>query len=171
MSFRAGISASKAGLGLIQDVLGLVRREEVDRSEVLARLQELQGLLLETRQALSDGEDENRELRRKIQDTERQRAIEEDVDYVEDGGFFVSKSQRADGVFCPLCPLCLRKDHQLVPLAPAAKGYYECRIHDAVFKTEAFHEAQRQKETKRQADANAFAIVRPRGGPNSWMGS
>jgi hypothetical protein len=144
MSFTAGLSASKAGLDLIQRALELVKRDEVDTREVMARLTELQGLVLETRRALSVGEDENRELRRKLEDAQRQQAIEDDLQFVQDGGFWIRKSQQAQGVFCPLCPVCWGERHQVIPLTPMMrKGYYECITHEATYRTLAFHETQR----------------------------
>ncbi len=155
MSFTAGLSATKAGLDLIQRALELVKREDVDRSEVLARLTELQGLLLETRRALSDGQDENRELRRETEDAKRRQTIDDDLEFVQDGGFWVRKSQKDQGVFCPLCPVCWGEKHQLVPLTPLATGYYHCAIHGATYKTQAAQEAQRRSLPGQVAKARA----------------
>jgi hypothetical protein len=48
-----GISASKAGFNLIKDVREILKRPELARREVSARLSELQELMLEARDALN----------------------------------------------------------------------------------------------------------------------
>jgi hypothetical protein len=166
MSFTAGLTAAKAGHDLISRALELVKREDVDRNEVMARLTELQGLVLETRRALGDGEDENRNLRRKVEDAERRQADDNDLEFVQDGGFWIRKSQKAQEVFCPLCPVCWGEKHQLVPLTPMAQGDCRCAIHAAMYSTRAYHDAQRQEEARRRADDSAFVVIP---GPNSWM--
>ena len=42
MSFTTGLSATKAGVDLIKGALELLKRPDVDRSEIMARLLELQ---------------------------------------------------------------------------------------------------------------------------------
>ena len=62
MTIATGISATKTGFELIRSVRELVRRPEVDGAEVAARLLELQDLMLDARNALSEAESKKRTL-------------------------------------------------------------------------------------------------------------
>jgi hypothetical protein len=88
MSFIEGLTATKTGIGLIKSAVDLVRREEIDRNEVLARLTELQGLVLDARTALSDGQEEVNTLRRALDDRDALNALHADMEYQQDGGSY-----------------------------------------------------------------------------------
>jgi hypothetical protein len=166
MSFTDGLSATKTGLNLIHEALALLRREDADPREVMARLTELQGLVLDTRRALGDCEDENRELRRQLEAAERHQAVDDDLLFVMDGGFLVQKSQQAEGIVCPLCPVCWGDRRKLVPLARIDDGSYICSIDHTSYQTNAYREKR-----ARQIAQPLNRRVRFRNILNSSMGS
>ena len=52
------------------------------------------------------------------------------MEYVDDGGFYVRKSESDNGKSIPYCPLCFNADGKVVPLNPGAnRGRYSCSIH------------------------------------------
>ncbi len=146
MSFAQGLTATKAGIELTRHLLDYSKREDVDRLEIAARLLELQGLILETRQALSDGADENRELMRQLDDREAFRALQADMVFQDDGGFFVRKSERDAGQEIPYCPVCWKKNDKTLPLNRVeTAGLFRCGVDETVYKTQAYRDHRQQK--------------------------
>jgi hypothetical protein len=105
MAIAAGLSATKTGFKLIKIAVELLKRETVDVHEVQARLIELQGLMLDARSALVDAEEENRRLKRALEDQDDAKKLAEDMEFQNDGGFYVRKSEAGKGLiaYCPLC--------------------------------------------------------------------
>jgi hypothetical protein len=65
---------------------------------------------------------------------------------VEDGGFFVKKSERAQGKNIAYCPLWWKSAKADVPLNPkAGEGYYYCKIHEVGFETAAYRALQERE--------------------------
>jgi hypothetical protein len=67
MNIATGLSATKTAFSLVKGVTDLLKRPEVDHSEVLARLMELQSLMLDAQSALADAHEENHKLRMRTQ--------------------------------------------------------------------------------------------------------
>ena len=144
MSITGGLSATKTGFDLIKSAVELLKRENVDVHEVQARLIELQGLMLEARSALVDAEEENRSLKREIEERVNQNRLAEDMDFRMDGGFYVRKSEAMKGVI-PYCPVCWKKDGKDIPLEKLSNpGLFKCRIHAASFQTAQYFDWQRR---------------------------
>jgi hypothetical protein len=66
MNIATGISATRSGFELIKSVRELVRRADIDAAEVSARLLELQELMLDARNALSEAQNEKAALEARI---------------------------------------------------------------------------------------------------------
>jgi len=91
-----------------------------------------------------------------------QKALEDDMDFQIDGGFYVRKSE-ADKGLVAYCPVCWKKDSKTIPLQTSSiQGCFGCSIHHTDYQT-----AEGRKNTEqfwRQMNTS------PRGGgPNSWM--
>lgn len=135
MSITAGISATKTGFELIKSVRELVKRPQVDAAEVSARLLELQDLMLDARNALSEAEDEKTRLEARIAELTRMADFGKDCELsarVRKAGW----SESARRIFCRL-----DSEEEFVPLvmltgtrgSAARKGLVEqLRIGDLV---------------------------------------
>jgi len=103
-----GIAATRTGFELIKSLRELVKRPETDASEVLARLLELQELMLDARNALNDAQDEKAKLESRI--TELARMADFGKDF-----------RKAHGVYWhetyPYCPVCWDVDRKPVRLS------------------------------------------------------
>jgi hypothetical protein len=137
MSIAGGLSATKTGFDLIKSAVDLLKRETVDVHEVQARLIELQGLMLEARSALVDAEEENRTLRRSIEDDQRRQEIENDMDFQTDGGFYIRKSEASKGTIA-YCPVCWKKGGRTIPMQLSDVGQYWCSVHNTNYTTSAY---------------------------------
>jgi hypothetical protein len=137
MSIAGGLSATKTGFDLIKSAVDLLKRETVDVHEVQARLIELQGLMLEARSALVDAEEENRTLRRSIEDDQRRQEIENDMDFQTDGGFYIRKSEASKGTIA-YCPVCWKKGGRTIPMQLSDVGQYWCSVHNTYYTTSAY---------------------------------
>ena len=156
MEIAGGISATKAGFDLIKGIRELLKREKVDPQEISARLLELQELLLQAQSALGDAQEENRQLRQQLANSDAIKELEADLEMEPDGQFLVRNSEKKDGKYIPYCPICWGESNKLIPLTPlASAGYFDCVLHKARFRT------------KNATIAVPIAVTRPRE-PNSW---
>jgi len=125
--FTAGLSAAKTGFDLIKGVRELLKRQEVDPSEISSRLLELQELMLEAQTALSEGQAENRRLQIEVEELKRM-------------ADFWKEFKSAYGVYWhetyPYCPVCWDVDRKPVrlsgPTRPLAGGHHNewiCPFH------------------------------------------
>jgi hypothetical protein len=131
-----GLGATKTGLDLIKGVRELLKRDKIDRTEVLDHLNSLQEALYQAREALGDAQELNRNLVRQIEDNKRLLAVGADMEYVSDGGFYIRKTERAAGRTIPYCPICWKKDNKDIPLNPMfGEGYYRCDVHGSNYET------------------------------------
>jgi hypothetical protein len=144
MSIATGISAVKTGFELVKGLVDILKRPDVDAHDVLARLVELQGLMLAAREALSGAQDEIERLKKQIADHEHLDQLQKAFEHVPDGGFIILKSDREQNRFIPYCPVCWGNGQKAVPLTPGGIGVFRCVIHNATYITEVYREAQRK---------------------------
>jgi hypothetical protein len=132
MTISGGISATKTGFDLVRSVRDLVRRQGVDPAEISARLLELQELMLDARNALTDAQDEKEKLEKRIEELMRMADFGKDFT-LEEGVYW------RGGV--PYCPICWDVDRKTVrlggPLVRPA-GFcnsmaWECPFHKTAF--------------------------------------
>lgn len=153
IDIATGLSATKTGLELIKGVRELLKRSKVDPTEVSQRLNELQEALYHAREALADAQDENRKLAQQIGEDKKLSDISCDMEFVEDGGFYVRRSEKTAGKNIPYCPLCWTKDKTATPLNPqSGDGLYRCDEHKSRYETAA-HAEQRKQKTALSLDA------------------
>ena len=108
MSITSGLSAAKTGFELVRSVRELVRRPEIDASEVSARLVELQELMLDARNALSEAQDDQVALEAQIAQLTRMADVGQDF-HKEYGLYWL------DGY--PYCAVCWDVDRKPVRLS------------------------------------------------------
>ena len=92
-----------------------------------------------------------RSLEQQLEEQKKLLDVTEDMEYVEDGGFYVRKSERDNGKSISYCPLCFKSNGKMVPLNPGSNlGCYKCDIHNARYETAACRE---RKFGRRQSSA------------------
>lgn len=141
MAIAEGLSATKAGFDLLKSALEMLKREQVDRQEVAAQLLELQGLLIDTRRALVDAEEENHKLQAQLGERDRRKEIETDIVMETDGHFLVRKSEQTEGKNIPYCHICWGESFNLIPLTPGmTKGTFSCGIHKQSYRSKEYRD-------------------------------
>jgi hypothetical protein len=133
MAIATGLSATKAGFDLIKGVREILKRPQVDAAEVSARLLELQELMLDARNALSEADEENKKLSSRIADLLRMADFGKDL--VPAHGLYWK-----DGF--PYCPTCWEVNKMPVRLGgpvvlPNTRGVnrWTCAVHKVDFTT------------------------------------
>jgi hypothetical protein len=106
MPIVEGIAAAKAALDVSKLALDLLRHPKIDGEQAGNKLIEMQDLIFSAQRALGDAEDENRLLKRQLDEREELKTLRADMDYQEDGGFLVRKSERESGKLVPYCATC-----------------------------------------------------------------
>lgn len=132
MSIATGLSATKTGFDLVKSVRELVKRPEIDAAEISARLLELQELMLDARNALSEAQEEKVKLEARI--TELSRMAEFGKDFTRDEGVYWHE----DAPYCPICWDVERKPVRLSGPLGASQGIngridWACSIHKSSF--------------------------------------
>src|ERR1700693_599297 len=98
--------------------------------------------------ALGEAQLENADLRRQLDDRETLRALEGDMDFQIDGGFYVRRSESSKGLIA-YCPVCWQKDGKTIPLEVHDKlGNFWCSVHKNDYRTNAYmtREIQRSRQ-------------------------
>lgn len=123
---------------------------DVKSTELTDKIIELQQSLLEMQTGMTGLVDDNQALKHQIEELRRLGDISDDMEYVEDGGFYIRKSEKAAGKNIAYCPACWGDTRKTVALNPlSGRGVFRCEIHHATYQT---------AETRRrqQQDASAF---------------
>jgi hypothetical protein len=134
-AIASGLSATKTGFDLIKGVRELLKRPDIDTSEVLARLTELQDLMLNAKLALMDADQENQKLNSRI--AELARMADFGKDFKPAHGVYWHSSN----AYCPICWDVDRKPVRLAgPVRNGASGrgdydQWTCPFHKAVYLT------------------------------------
>ena len=161
MSILAGITAAKASLELTTKVMDLLNRPQVDVVDVKAKVHEMLIHLVNAQVALGEAHVEISDLRNQLNEREAWKALNDDMDFRVDGGFFVRKSEISKGLIA-YCPVCWKVDNKTVPMQTSGTpGWFRCTVHNNVYKTEGC-----RTEDKVRAEA---ARQSQRGGSDSWL--
>ena len=165
-----GVSALKAAFEVWKLLHDASRYPEPDKAKIQHLLEELHGHIRSAQVAVYEAEDENRTLRRKNDELQDQLAavkkaedLTDDMEYVQDGGFYVRKSEQARGQVIRYCPVCFGdKNQKLIPLTQMApQGLFKCAIH----KTEHVTNAYLEEQARAFQEANAITIIPNRRNP------
>jgi hypothetical protein len=99
-------------------------------------------------------------LKQELEKQQRFLTIDADLEYVEDGGFYIRNSDKEAGRNIPYCPLCWRVDKALVPLNPmSGRGSYQCSVHKTHHETAAYREDQRRVLENSERQTNAMSTA------------
>ena len=130
MELATALKATKDGFQFVRDLRSALQRQEVNPNEVSDRLLQVQELLLEMQVTLAETQEENRGLRRQLEEQQR----------VADIGNQFSDSE---GVFWynnyPYCPNCWNVDRKPMRLngpyasASDANSSWTCPIHNSKY--------------------------------------
>ena len=99
-------------MGTVMDIYQLVR-DLIDEAKKQKNL-ELVDKLIEIKLSLSEIEDENRDLKKKIEELEQSNIIEEDLELLPKG-YYIRKSEKAEGKYIKYCVACWQNIKKLMP--------------------------------------------------------
>lgn len=149
MDIASGITALKAGFDISSIIAQRVKEGKLSASEISDLLLKLREALLESQAALNQAAEDIRLLREELANNNRLADAEKDLQYVNDGGFYIRASEAAGGKNIPYCPLCWGSDRKLAPLNPGdGTGYYYCYIHKAAYETAEYRDGQRVQQPR-----------------------
>jgi hypothetical protein len=103
MSISAGLSATRTGFELIRGLREALGKPGVDPGDIQARLVELQSLMLDAQRALGDAEEENRELKRSIQEMQEASRLDKSVIFHDQVCWRNLSDGTKEGPYCPVC--------------------------------------------------------------------
>src|SRR5690242_19346485 len=133
MGIIEGITATKAALEVSKLVTDLLNRPDFKVEDVRGRVNELLIHLVNAQVALGEAHVELADLRHKLDERESVRALNDDMDFQIDGGFYVRKSEAAKGLIA-YCPICWTKEKQTVPLNTCGTpGWFRCSVHKTAY--------------------------------------
>jgi hypothetical protein len=150
MPIAEGIIATKGAIEVSKIALDLLRRPSIDAHEVRDKLIELQDLILSAQRALSEAEEDNRALRRELDDRKALETLTADMEFVDDGGYWVRKSEVAQGRTIPYCNVCWASS-KAVPLGKVGghNDAYCCQIDRSSYYTKAYRDRHKRTTSMR----------------------
>ena len=159
MAIAEGLTAIKTGFDLAKSIAEYVKQEKPDPNEISSRLLLLQQYMLDSQSALNGAQEEIQQLKNQIEEQKRLQDIASDMEYVEDGGFYIRKSEKAAGKTIAYCPLCWKAANADVPLNHGSgKGLFRCGIHNESYETEAYRQNQAQaRKTRSSGSGTAWS--------------
>jgi hypothetical protein len=142
MTIAEGIAAAKLALDAGTKAIDLLRYPKIDGEAVRTKITEMQDLVFSTQRALGEAEEENRHLRRQLDEREQMKAVEADLEMEPDGQYRYRASERAANKHIPYCPVCWGEHQKLIPLTPFGEGQaFQCGIHKTKYYTKVYLEA------------------------------
>lgn len=157
-----GLTAVKLAFDIGTKVVDQLQGPKIDPTAIRDSVMIMQSHVLSAQAALNEAREENINLRRQLNEREELKALAEDLDFVQDGGFWVRKSEREKGWKNPLCPVCWGDSQKAVSMKRLSAGGYRCVIHNTIYDTsESIREEER---TARQH----MQDMEPRGGGGMW---
>jgi hypothetical protein len=143
-SITAGLTATKAALDLAKLLIDKLNKPDVDAHEVRGEVQEMLIHVVNAQTALGEANIEMIELRQTIDDREAFKALDADMQFQQDGGFYVRRSEADQGLI-PYCPVCWKKDGKTIPLGRLDEGHYHCHVDKSYYRTNRFLELSKEK--------------------------
>ncbi|HEY3739439.1 MAG TPA: hypothetical protein VGL53_06330 [Bryobacteraceae bacterium] len=135
MDFGASIGTTKTAFDLIKALRESLGRPDVNPGEIQARLIEMQSLILDLQHALSDAEEEQRHLKKKLEDAESFKALEALMIFEESVRWMKLPDGKLRGPFCPDCWTEYNRQARLIPEdvdeVSSGRLAYGCRLHSA----------------------------------------
>ncbi|OFW32081.1 MAG: hypothetical protein A3J28_08425 [Acidobacteria bacterium RIFCSPLOWO2_12_FULL_60_22] len=130
-------AAVGTALGALKTISEIAKN--VNSIELTQKIIELQKSIFEMHQQMTELSDDNRNLKNQVEEQKKLQEIDEDMEFVEDGGFFIRKSEREAGTNIAYCPVCWGDSRKSVPLNPVSgNGFFRCEIHKSAYQTEAY---------------------------------
>src|ERR1039458_2871679 len=138
MSITAGLTATQATLELAKLLMDRLNGPNVDVHEVRSQVQEMLMHVVNAQVALGEARGEISELRRQLDERLALKALNDDMEYVQSGGFYARKSEQLS---IPYCHVCWKKDNITIPLErTASPGYLRCAVHSTTYETDEYRE-------------------------------
>jgi hypothetical protein len=143
-AITAGLSVTKTGFDLIKGLRELLKRPDLDRGEILARLTELQDLMLEAKLALMNADEAKTRLEARIIDLSRM------ADFAADFKLIFGVYWHETYPYCPVCWDVDRKPVRLSgPIRIAGGGPVEqwtCPLHKQPISLSWYAQAEVRKQ-------------------------
>jgi hypothetical protein len=154
MEITTVLSSAKTAFTLARALQDGLARQQIKPEEVPARLMELQQHILTMQAVVHDLAEENRQLKHALGEFDDLKKVEADLEFIQDGAFLVRKSERAQGIVNPICPICWGETKKVIPMMPVANGFYMCKLHKASYQTAAYKAEQERIVRERAARSN-----------------
>src|SRR4051794_34047773 len=106
MPVSTGFTALKSAFDIGNAISQRVKENKIYPNEIAGQLLNMQQLILESQQALNEAAEDIRLLKEQAAARNRDEEFERDLEWQQDGGFWIRKSDQAGGNNIPYCPLC-----------------------------------------------------------------
>jgi hypothetical protein len=166
-----GLAAIATAFKVNEQTMDALAAPDQKIDELLRRIREANGLLIETQSAFHSAAaeshrlaEENRQLRAALSDRSRLEQLRDDMDPSPEG-YWIKKSEKASGKFVPYCGSCWGEE-KAVPLVPGATSdSYTCGKCESLYFTQGY----RDREQKKIDDMARSYKGHSSGSSTSWM--
>jgi hypothetical protein len=148
MPIAETIVALKGALDVSKIVNDLVNRSDIDVVEVRSKVHQMLIHVVNAQTGLAQTQMEIYDLQQQLNDRERLKVIEADLEIDPDGQYYYRKSERSAGKQIQYCPVCWGDKDKLVPLTHLAEStLFECGIHKTKYPTKLYIEALNRQQS------------------------
>ncbi|HEV8414575.1 MAG TPA: hypothetical protein VGQ49_13350 [Bryobacteraceae bacterium] len=146
---EGGLAAVKTGFDLIKGVRESLKKEKVDANEVTSQLLELQQMLLDARDALTQAQEEMETLQKTLADNSSLAELEKLMVY-DQSVYWKLTGNGDERESEPYCTVCWERDRRLSHLRPGAtRGTFRCQIDGTTYNTSEYKPQVIQARTPR----------------------
>ena len=157
MDIASGLGALKSAFDIGHNINQRLKEGKSYPNEIADQLLQLQQLVLDSQRALNDAAEEIRLLKERLAAYERTDALEKDLEWVADGGFYIRKSEQQAGKQIAYCPLCWGENKKVIPLnIKIGHGYYTCEIHKTSHQTRAYQDYERNNSSSFESSGETW---------------
>ncbi len=156
--FGTGVATARLIGEAAKKLQDLTKSSDVELDKVRIEVSAMRDHVFTMQQALSDGDEEIRSLRRQLDERHEVKQKEADLRFVEDGSYYVRETEREKGVLNALCPVCFGTG-KFISMLKLSNGAFRCAIHKVMHETS----ASRAKDARDLAES--YNDMQPRGGP------
>jgi hypothetical protein len=155
-----GLQAISTAFKVNEQIIDSLAGPDKNIDELLRRTREVNGLLIAAQTALHSAAEENRQLKETLSDRSHIQQLRDDMDFCQDGGFYVKKSERAAGNTVQYCSTCWGEEKAVPLMRGATSGSFICGKDGSHYFTQEYHDRK-----KKELDEMARRSSRNRGGP------
>jgi hypothetical protein len=145
-----GIAAVSTAFKVNEQIIEKLSAPDKNIDELLRRTREVNGYLLSAQTALHSAADENRQLKEALSERNRIQQLRDDMEFCQDGGFFIRQSEKAGGNVVQYCAVCWGEERAVPLTRGMTRGLLTCVKDNSFYRTQEYHDLEKKQNDERR---------------------